>query len=174
MFVFSHKSISVSFISLAQYAVNCCTGSLDGNDLHCTRDGCVLTSSYEEARTYCLLFGMRLCTLNELESRECCSKGCGFDSSLSWTSDRRDDEETSGGVSFVDNDPGFNSLCAGNDLCQDYAAGILCTVSESVARYVQIHFFGSFVLLFRIITYWLNLIHNHYFCLKKQFVYHDQ
>ena len=122
-------------------AVNCCTGSLDGNDLHCTRDGCVLASSYEEARTHCLLLGMRVCTLNELESRECCSEDCGFDSSLSWTSDRCDNEATSGGVSYVDIDPGLNSLCTGNDLCQDYAAGILCTVSESVARYVHIHFF---------------------------------
>ena len=41
-------------------------------------------------------------------------------------------------IDYVDHCPGFNSLCTGNDLCNDYAAGILCTYMESIVRYVYV------------------------------------
>lgn len=61
-------------------AVNCCSGSLEGT-LSCSRPGCLVGQkmTFAEAVTHCENASMRLCTVAELNSDACCSKGCGFD-----------------------------------------------------------------------------------------------
>jgi len=68
-------------------AVHCCRGSMEKNNLRCSRDGCKKRSTFSAAKSYCENQGMRLCSVAELESGACCRKGCGWDSQISWTSD---------------------------------------------------------------------------------------
>ena len=69
-------------------AVHCCKGSMEENDLKCSRDKCVTVSTFAAATDYCEDQGMRLCSVAELESGACCDKGCGWNWQISWTSDR--------------------------------------------------------------------------------------
>ena len=68
-------------------SVNCCSGSQATGNLECSRDGCLETTLYSDAESFCSSQGMRLCTKAELESQVCCRNGCNFDKRISWTSD---------------------------------------------------------------------------------------
>jgi len=68
-------------------AVHCCRGSMEDNNLWCSRDGCAKRSTFAAAKNYCEDKGMRLCSVGELESGACCNKGCGWNNQISWTSD---------------------------------------------------------------------------------------
>mmetsp|Transcript_24306 Transcript_24306/g.34813 ORF Transcript_24306/g.34813 Transcript_24306/m.34813 type:complete len:573 (-) Transcript_24306:68-1786(-) len=68
-------------------AVHCCKGSMEKNNLKCSRDGCKKRSSFSAAKSYCENRGMRLCSVAELGSGACCNKGCGWNNAISWTSD---------------------------------------------------------------------------------------
>ena len=68
-------------------AVHCCSGSMDGGNLECSRDGCVKRRTFAEAKAYCEDQDMRLCSLAEVESGACCNQGCGWNWDISWTSD---------------------------------------------------------------------------------------
>jgi len=67
--------------------VNCCAGSKSTRSLTCSRPACFETNSYIAAKEYCEKGGMRLCTVDELDSGVCCNKGCGFNSRITWSSD---------------------------------------------------------------------------------------
>eukprot|EP00986_Skeletonema_menzelii_P001981 scaffold547_cov143-Skeletonema_menzelii.AAC.3 len=71
-------------------AVHCCKGSMETNNLKCSRDGCKTRSTFAGAKNYCENKGMRLCSVAELETGVCCHKGCGWNKEISWTSDRCD------------------------------------------------------------------------------------
>ena len=66
-------------------SVNCCSGSISGGDLTCSRQGCFTTPNYESAISHCEDRNMRLCTVEELETEVCCQLGCGFDRNITWT-----------------------------------------------------------------------------------------
>ena len=68
-------------------AVNCCSGSMSNDNLTCRRNGCFTTTSFLDAKDHCEKDGMRLCTVDELDSGICCNRGCGFNNKLSWTAD---------------------------------------------------------------------------------------
>jgi len=63
----------------------CC--SLDGSD-DANRHGCTRGKAYtfEQAVSNCAADNKRLCTMGEVEKREGAATGCGFDSTLVWTS----------------------------------------------------------------------------------------
>lgn len=68
-------------------AVHCCSGSLEDDNLECSRDGCVKRRTFVEAKAYCEEQDMRLCSFAEIESGACCDKGCGWNwAKISWTS----------------------------------------------------------------------------------------
>jgi len=71
-------------------AVHCCKGSMEQNNLKCSRNGCKTKSTFTAAENYCDNQGMRLCSVAELESGACCDKGCGWNKQISWTSDSCD------------------------------------------------------------------------------------
>jgi hypothetical protein len=68
-------------------AVHCCRGSIENDNLKCSRDGCKTRSTFAAAKNYCENKGMRLCSVAELETGACCDKGCGWNKKISWTSD---------------------------------------------------------------------------------------
>ena len=61
--------------------VRCC--SYDGGSCESETIGC-LTLTFSEAQEKCSEFGMRLCTVEELNTNICCSTGCSFDFELIW------------------------------------------------------------------------------------------
>jgi len=86
-----HSEIQVDICLASEHtspvSVNCCTGSIGGNDLMCDRRGCFATTNFEVAKSHCENKNMRLCSREELETEVCCSMGCGFDRNITWTSD---------------------------------------------------------------------------------------
>lgn len=68
-------------------AVNCCKGEKTNGTLQCRRPGCSLATSFFDATVKCESEGMRLCSVQELESGICCNKGCQFDFRVGWSSD---------------------------------------------------------------------------------------
>ena len=68
-------------------AVHCCRGSIESNNLRCSRDGCPKKKTFAAAKRHCENKGMRLCSVEELESGACCHRGCGWNKQISWTSD---------------------------------------------------------------------------------------
>ncbi len=67
--------------------VNCCKGEESIGTLQCDRLDCFVATSFFEATSICESEGMRLCSMQELESGVCCNKGCQFDFRVGWTSD---------------------------------------------------------------------------------------
>ena len=57
-------------------AVRCC--SYDGGSCESETIGC-FTLTFSEAQQKCSEFGMRLCTVEELNTNICCSSGCSFE-----------------------------------------------------------------------------------------------
>ena len=70
--------------------VHCCKGSLEKDNLKCSRKGCKTSSTFVAAKNYCENQGMRLCSVAELESGACCGEECSWDKKISWTSDSCD------------------------------------------------------------------------------------
>jgi len=70
-------------------AVNCCSGSQSDGNLSCSRPNCFegQKMSFTDAVAHCESAAMRLCTVAELKTNECCGKGCNFDSDMGWTAD---------------------------------------------------------------------------------------
>mmetsp|Transcript_12904 Transcript_12904/g.19193 ORF Transcript_12904/g.19193 Transcript_12904/m.19193 type:complete len:521 (+) Transcript_12904:20-1582(+) len=87
----AHSEVQVDICLASEHtspvSVNCCTGSIGGNDLVCDRRGCFATTNFESAKSHCENKNMRLCSREELETEVCCSMGCGFDRNITWTSD---------------------------------------------------------------------------------------
>jgi hypothetical protein len=91
--------------STTKVSVNCCSGSLTTNDLQCKRPNCKLMDNYIDAAAHCESNGMRLCTVVEVESKECCNQGCGFNDRLTWTSDVCGDGDASSSIGVVTESP---------------------------------------------------------------------
>ena len=68
-------------------AVSCCEDTNEG--VKCRRKpngSCNTVSTFFEAEALCSVAGMRLCSIQELESGVCCNGGCNFDARVNWTS----------------------------------------------------------------------------------------
>eukprot|EP00419_Tripos_fusus_P069355 CAMPEP_0172891072 /NCGR_PEP_ID=MMETSP1075-20121228/142933_1 /TAXON_ID=2916 /ORGANISM="Ceratium fusus, Strain PA161109" /LENGTH=544 /DNA_ID=CAMNT_0013745465 /DNA_START=18 /DNA_END=1649 /DNA_ORIENTATION=- len=64
--------------------VRCCVN--DGTACYSKQVGCLQDRTLAQAMEACAEHGQRLCTKGELEKGVCCRTGCGFDSSLAWSS----------------------------------------------------------------------------------------
>ncbi len=80
--------ICLASVQSSDVAVNCCAGSIEKNNLQCSRDGCAKRSTFAAAEKHCEEQGMRLCSVAELDSGACCAQGCNWNKKISWTSDR--------------------------------------------------------------------------------------
>ncbi len=69
----------------SRISVQCCRGKL-GSNLSCKRPTCRYMNTYADAEAFCLNRRMRLCSVPELNSNECCNKGSGFNDEMTWTS----------------------------------------------------------------------------------------
>ena len=97
-------------------SVNCCSGSMEKNNLKCSRKNCVKRKTFAAAKNYCENLGMRLCSVAELESGACCSKGCGYDWHITWTSDTCEAELNDGGTEDGDGNTEGNKKRDGKKL----------------------------------------------------------
>jgi len=68
-------------------AVSCCEDTNDGVKCRRKPNGiCNTVSTFFEAEALCSKAGMRLCSIEELETGVCCLGGCNFDARVNWTS----------------------------------------------------------------------------------------
>eukprot|EP00121_Abeoforma_whisleri_P008809 Awhi_evm1s8091 len=117
------------------HAVRCC--SVDGSS--CTSkiaNQCYNGKSYFEAYQLCEGIGLRLCSINELETNMCCSTGCNHDNRRVWTSDSQSTYTPSPEPTYTNIQIGFISNegpVITNDFClsQDCSGHGTCSEGDT-------------------------------------------